>query len=80
LEGSTRDWVIETLVQGAYLREYHLWEKDCKAYFQAMAKRNGVETSMKTKSGQPFTNLVRETLVAFGVAISDEIFDAKRAG
>jgi hypothetical protein len=28
-----RDWVIETVYQGAYLRQYHLWEKDCKEYF-----------------------------------------------
>jgi hypothetical protein len=30
-----RDWVIETIYQGAYLRQYHLWEKDCKEYFSS---------------------------------------------
>ena len=29
-------WVIETIYQGAYLRQYHLWEKSCTEYFSAM--------------------------------------------
>jgi hypothetical protein len=41
MEGTMQAWVAETLFQGAYMREYHLWEKDCKAYFPAMALRNG---------------------------------------
>jgi hypothetical protein len=39
------EWVIETIYQGAYLREYHLWEKDCKEYFNAM----GVQTKQRRK-------------------------------
>jgi hypothetical protein len=31
---------------------------------------------MKVKSGQPFTKLVQDTLVASGVAIPDNIFSA----
>jgi hypothetical protein len=30
-------WVIETIYQGAYLRTYHLWEKDCREYFLSQA-------------------------------------------
>ena len=76
MEGTMQAWVIETLLQGAYVREYHLWEKDCKAYFPAMAERNGVSMVMKMKGGQSFTDLVKETLVAFDVAIPDDIFGA----
>lgn len=47
MEGTMRAWVAETLLQGAYLREYHLWEKDCKAYFPEMAQRNGDTLVMK---------------------------------
>jgi hypothetical protein len=65
-------WVVETLPQGAYVREYHLWEKDCKAYFPAMAERNGTTMVMRAK-GQPFTELVKGILVDFGVAIPDDI-------
>jgi hypothetical protein len=73
MEGSMRAWVVETLLQGAYVREYHLWEKDCKAYFPAMAERNGVTLVMKARGGQSFTELVKETLVAFDVVNPDDI-------
>lgn len=76
MEGSMRAWVIESLLQGAYLREYHLWEKDCKAYFIAMAERNGMTTTMKTKGAQSFPDLVKETLVFYEVAVPVDILDA----
>jgi hypothetical protein len=76
MEGTMRAWVIESLLQGAYLREYHLWEKDCKAYIIAMAARNGATTTMKTKGAQSFPDLVKETLVSYDVAIPVDILDA----
>ena len=36
-----REWTIEFVVQGAWLREYHKWEADTKSYFNAMYARNG---------------------------------------
>ena len=69
-------WVVETLFQGAYMREYHLREKDFKAYFPEMAQRNGNPLTIKTKRGQPFTDLVRDVLGLFGVAIPSNILDA----
>jgi hypothetical protein len=76
MEGSMRAWVIESLLQGAYLREYHLWEKDCKAYFITMAERNGTTTTMKTKGAQSFPDLVKETLVSYDVTVPVDILDA----
>jgi hypothetical protein len=76
MEGRMQAWVAETLFQGAYMREYHLWEKDCKAYFSAMAERNGNVLAMKTKGGQSFTDRVREVLGLFAVAIPAEILGA----
>lgn len=76
MEGTMRAWVIETLLQGAYLREYHLWEKDCKAYFISMAERNGVTATMKTKGGQSFAELVKDTLASYNVSVSADILDA----
>lgn len=76
MEGTMQAWVVETLLQGAYVREYHLWEKDCKAYFPAMAERNGVTMVIKAKGGQSFTELVKETLVAFDVALPNDILTA----
>ena len=74
MEGTMRAWVAETLLQGAYVREYHLWEKDCKAYFREMAQRNGVKLVMK--SSPSFTAFVWQTLGKFSVAISSDIIGA----
>ena len=76
MEGSMRDWVIETLLQGAYLREYHLWEKDCKAYFTGMAQRNDAEISTKPKGGQSFVDLIGATLANFDVRMPVNILGA----
>jgi hypothetical protein len=73
LEGTMKAWVAETLLQGAFLREYHLWEKDCKAYFPAMAKRNGSSMVTLTKGKLPFTSRVWDALTLFSVAMPSEI-------
>lgn len=75
MEGSMHEWVIESLLQGAYLREYHLWEKDCRAYFIRMAERNGFKLTIKTKD-QPFTGIVGNILLDFGVSMPAEVFGA----
>jgi hypothetical protein len=36
-----RNWAIESLLQGAFLREYHKWETDTKQYFDTQQLRNG---------------------------------------
>jgi hypothetical protein len=74
MEGLMREWVTETLFQGAYTREYHLWKKDCKAYFPARVLRNGGALIMKTR-GQSFTELVCEALGLFNVDMPSEILD-----
>jgi hypothetical protein len=77
LEGAMKAWVIECLLQGAYVREYHLWEKDCKAYFALMSKRSSsLNLAVKPKRGQTFTDLIREILSAFEVTLADEILSA----
>ncbi len=76
MEGRMQAWVAETLFQGAYLREYHLWQKDCKAYFPATAQRNGSALTMKPKGGFSFSDHVREVLGLFAVALPAGILDA----
>ena len=73
MEGAMQAWVAETLFQGAYIREYHLWEKDCKAYFSAMALRNG--GAVKLERGR-FTDRIRDILALFSVVLPTGIFDA----
>jgi hypothetical protein len=71
--GVMEDWLVESLLQGAYIREYHLWEKECKAYFAAVAKRNGGQMILTT---QGFIKQVKDALVAFGVAVPDATLGA----
>jgi hypothetical protein len=70
MEGTMREWVVETLLQGAYLREYHLWEKDCKAYFAIMAERNGETISIET---QGLLTGIKNALIRFNVAMPLDI-------
>ena len=41
LTGYMGEWVVESLIQGAWMREYHEWEKATKAYFDGHHIRNG---------------------------------------
>lgn len=41
LEQPMEAWVIESLIQGAWLREYHEWERATKGYFEGQHQRNG---------------------------------------
>ena len=41
MTGIMRDWAIESLIQGAWMREYHMWERNTKEYFDGHYVRNG---------------------------------------
>jgi hypothetical protein len=75
MEGTMMAWVIESLLQGAYVREYHLWEKDCKAYFVLMVNRNNQPLTINPKE-KPFTSFVRKALSAFEVTLPDDFLSA----
>lgn len=66
LETITTNWVLETLLQGAFVREYHLWEKDCKAYFAIMATRNDLPFDANRWKRSPI-KIVGEHLDAYQV-------------
>lgn len=68
-----KNWLIETLLQGAYLREYHLWEKDCKAYFAAAAERNGEQMILASHG---FIRQIKHALLAFSIAMPDATLNA----
>src|SRR4051812_12229361 len=51
IEDVIRDWVIETLIQGAYIREYHIWEKDTKKYFSDQLGLNESTQELPKKGG-----------------------------
>jgi hypothetical protein len=70
-----RDWVIETLYQGAYLREYHLWEKDCKEYFAVMARRNGEIRQLRSST---FVPEVVRAVAEYGLTLEPLILERIR--
>ncbi|MGA8907789.1 MAG: hypothetical protein WB524_09240 [Acidobacteriaceae bacterium] len=68
------EWVIESLLQGAWMREYHEWEKATKAYFDgAHARNGGTKVDWKGKlpcvSGASHVDRVRAQLALFGASV-----------
>lgn len=55
-------WVRETICQGAYIREYHIWEKDVRDFVFQMSKG---ELSKAAFDGNFVTNTV-QNLAALG--------------
>jgi len=72
LESIMPVWVVETIAQGAYIREYHLWEKDVKEYFGRHLKRNDAPPGhLNQKSGETFVQVSRRLLALFGIPDMD---------
>jgi hypothetical protein len=75
------EWVVESLIQGAWMREYHEWEKATKSYFDGQHLRNGtVEPDWKGKrlgrnGAASHTDRVRAQLALFAAVVSDSILD-----
>ena len=74
------DWVIESLLQGAWMREYHEWEKATKAYFDGNHARNGCgkvdwRGKLPGVPGASHVDRVRAQLTSFGVATPAGILD-----
>jgi len=66
--GTICDWAIESLTQGAFIREYHQWETDAKSYFAAMRDRNGLVCSVKKRRDQSFVDYIKDEIVTFGLS------------
>lgn len=66
------DWVVESLIQGAWMREYHEWEKATKRYFEGQHQRNG---SSQSKLVGSHLDKVRSQLILFGAVVSDTVID-----
>jgi hypothetical protein len=79
--------VVESLIQGAWLRENHEWEKATKSYFDGQHQRNAhPKPDWKAKvpsfaGGASHVERVRSQLMFFGASVSDTILrtiDAQR--
>lgn len=74
-------WTIEAVFQGAWMREYHHWETDTKAYFEAMHGRNASNTPNWRTLGGSHVQKVQAQLVLFAAKepASLSIIDQMRA-
>ncbi|WP_291820531.1 hypothetical protein [Bosea sp. (in: a-proteobacteria)] len=68
-------WAKEELLQGSYMREYHLWEKDCAEYFVKQAGKCDSSITMKARGGQSFIDVVLKAISRFGVSVPDAVMD-----
>ncbi|MAO93927.1 MAG: hypothetical protein CMM78_02780 [Rhodospirillaceae bacterium] len=76
-----RNSILETLVQGAYVREFHLWEKEAKEYFSDQFFNNGLSFSdircqFEKKKNESIVDVVVRQLTAFDVqSLADELVE-----
>jgi hypothetical protein len=63
-----RDWLIETLLRGAYIREYHLWglERQCSAF------------KWKSKRSESFIEKTKKRLVEFSASVPLDAINTMR--
>jgi len=75
-----RDWAVESIIQGAWMREYHQWEVATKTYFDGHHVRNGNSSVnwRKPAQGSPSTHVAKviEQLATFSATVPAEILDA----
>jgi hypothetical protein len=77
LTGIMRGWAIESLIQGAWIREYHMWERNTKDYFDGQHVRNGgTKVKWKKTGGGSHVSKVKDQLVLFSASIPAEVIDA----
>lgn len=77
LEGHMKDWVTETLVQGAFIREYHIWEKDTKEYFNNQLCWNNDQRAFPFKRrSRSYVENIREVLPIFSAQIPSPVISA----
>jgi hypothetical protein len=68
LESMMPEWVIETIAQGAYMREYHILEKEVGEYFHRQLVANNQPLSvLKQKGGESFVSVVRRLVELFNL-------------
>ena len=65
---SMRQWTIEAVYQGAWMREYHHWEADTKTYFNAMHARNASSEPRWRALNESHVQKVRLQLASFSSA------------
>jgi len=81
LEQPMEAWVVVSMFQGAWLREYHEWEKATKSYFEGQHERNKApkpdwRAKIPNLTGQSsHVDRIRAQLLLFGASLSKPILD-----
>lgn len=71
---TTDAWLIETLIHGAWVREYQEWERATKDYFNEQHRLNGApDPEWKNRQGWSHVDFVREELATFSINLSPHI-------
>jgi hypothetical protein len=71
---TTDAWLVETLIHGAWIREYHEWEKATKDYFNEQQRLNGSPApKWKNSKGWSHVDFVREQLTTYSINLSPHI-------
>jgi len=70
-------WVIEALLQGAFIREYHLWEKNVREYIANQRNWNGAAATSHWH--HDFIVGVEQSLATFGAQVPADTFKELRA-
>ena len=76
LFGSGEPWAIHALLQGAYIREYHEWEKAVKNYVETQHSLNGMQKFKWKRDGKSIVCHTIEYLGMFSATIDQSIMDA----
>jgi hypothetical protein len=71
-------WLTESLIQGAYVRGYHLWEREVKSYLNGQRYLNGHTEgfSWRRLSTGSFVSLLRSYLQEFSAILGEDVLDA----
>jgi hypothetical protein len=71
-------WAIESLLQGAFLREYHAWETDTKQYFDTQHVRNGgTKVDWKKQDDScGHVSKVKQQLLRFSASVPEQAMAA----
>ncbi|MGJ4941401.1 hypothetical protein ACQR1W_12580 [Bradyrhizobium sp. HKCCYLS1011] len=81
LEQPMEAWVVESLIQGAWLREYHEWEKATKSFFDGQHQLNGGpkpdwKAKIRSASGAiSHVDRVRSQLSLFGASVAEAVLE-----
>ena len=76
------DWAVKSLLQGAFLREYHAWETDTKQYFDTQHLRNGgTKVAWKKQDDScGHVSKIKQQLAIFSASVSDDAMAAINRG